>query len=90
MADNEIFIGKKPIMSYVTACITALNYPKNKGEVSIAARGQSINRLVDVIEVLKRFINYEIKNVEFGTDIIKQEGDERRISSLRVTIGKLR
>lgn len=84
--DNIIYIGKKPIMSYVTACITALNDRRYGGLVSVAARGQSISRVVDVIEVLKRFVNYEIEEVIFGTDVIDHDGDKRRISSMKVDL----
>ena len=83
--DNIIYIGKKPLMSYVTACITVMNSRRHGGVVTLAARGKAISRVVDVIEVLKRFRNYEIEDVEFGTDVIKQDGEERNISSIRVS-----
>ncbi len=74
-------------MAYVTACITCMT--DHGGVVTVAARGNTISRVVDVIEVLKRFVQYKVENVEFGTDVIKQDGGERNISTIRVTINKL-
>jgi len=88
--DKTIYVGKKPVMAYVTACITCLNdnYLQGGSEVMVAARGNSISRVVDVIEVLKRFVRYEVKGVEFGTDKIDQDGGTRNISTIRVTLRK--
>ena len=88
--DNIIYVGKKPIMAYVTACITCLNDRQQHGLVTIAARGQSISRVVDVIEVLKRFVNYEIDEVKFATDLVDSEGEQRKISSMKVTLKNIR
>ena len=87
LADNIVFVGKKPVMAYVTACITCMT--SHGGVVTVAARGNTISRVVDVIEVLKRFIQYKVENVEFGTDILEQDGGKRNISTIRVTISKL-
>ena len=74
-------------MAYVTACITCLNDHRGDPEIVVAARGNSISRVVDVIEVLKRFVKYEVENVEFGTDELPQDdGGIRRISSIKVTL----
>ena len=44
-SSNEIFIGKKPLMTYVTATLVQL---ANEPTVVIKARGKSIPRAVDV------------------------------------------
>ena len=65
-----------------------MNNRRLGGKVSIAARGQVISRAVDVIEVLKRFVNYEIEEVMFGTDEIRQDGGTRNISTIRINLRK--
>lgn len=39
-ADNVIFVGKKPAMSYVLACVTQFNDGNN--EIVLRARGRAI------------------------------------------------
>ena len=48
-ASNEIFIGKKPLMTYVTATLVQL---ANEPMVVIKARGKSITRAVDVAQII--------------------------------------
>jgi len=50
--EKAVFIGKKPVMSYVVACLTHLNTGSNK--VTVKARGRAIWRAVDTVEVLRR------------------------------------
>ena len=77
-------------MAYVTACLTCMSSRRGDGSVIIAARGSAISRTVDVIEVLKRFIAYEIEDVEFGTDVINQDGSDRNISRISIHIKNVR
>lgn len=88
MPDNIVYVGKKPVMVYVTACITCLNDSRNEGIVQVAARGQSISRVVDVIEVLKTFVKYDVYQVWFGTEVINQDGRDRNISTMKVILQK--
>ncbi len=48
---NTVFIGRKPVLNYVLACMTL--FKSGHEDVIIKARGQSISRAVDVVEVLK-------------------------------------
>ena len=51
---NTIYVGKKPTMNYVLACLTQINNGSNT--VTVKARGRAISRAVDVAQVLtKRF-----------------------------------
>jgi DNA-binding protein Alba len=63
-----VLIGKKPIMHYVLACITLFH--GGAKEVNVKARGRSISRAVDVVEVVRhRFLpDVKITKVEIGTD----------------------
>ncbi|TLY08688.1 MAG: DNA-binding protein, partial [Thaumarchaeota archaeon] len=64
---NEIFIGKKPLMTYVTATLVQL---ANEPTVLIKARGKSITRAVDVAQIIvKRMdtLGYKIGPIKLGS-----------------------
>src|SRR5437867_11542622 len=86
---NEIFIGKKPLMTYVTATLVQL---ANEPTVLIKARGKSITRAVDVAQIIvKRMdnIGYKIGPVRIGTQIMQSEdGRERNVSTIEVQISR--
>ena len=76
-ATNAVLIGKKPTMNYVLACITFFH--AGAKEVKIKARGRSISRAIDVVEVVRhRFLpDVKIKSIGIGTDQLQpmdQEG----------------
>ena len=77
---NTVFIGKKPVLNYVLACMTL--FKSGHGEIIVKARGRSISRAVDVVEVLRnRFMpNAEVVKIEIGTDQIQT--DERGSSNV--------
>ncbi|HUV33315.1 MAG TPA: DNA-binding protein Alba [Candidatus Desulfaltia sp.] len=70
---NIVFIGRKPVLNYVLACMTL--FKSGHEEIIIKARGQSISRAVDVVEVLKnRFMpNAEVVNIEISTEQLQSE-----------------
>lgn len=67
-ADNIVFVGKKPSMSYVLAVIT--QFSSGQSEVHVKARGRAISRAVDVAEIVRRrFVqDVKIKSIEIGTE----------------------
>ena len=86
---NIVFVGKKPAMSYVLACVTQFN--DGKEEVILKARGRAISHAVDVAEIVKnKFVtNAEIKNVTIGTEQVESEqGEKLNISSIEIILGK--
>ena len=89
---NVVLIGKKPIMNYVTACITFFNSGEN--QVVVKARGRAISRAVDTVELLRRaFVkNLEIKHIDIGTeDIIRSDsGQKSNISTIQITVVKVK
>ena len=86
-ASNEILIGKKPLMTYVTATLVQL---ANEPTVLVKARGKSITRAVDVAQIIvKRMDNmgYKIGYVKIGSQLIQSEdGKERNVSTIEVQI----
>jgi DNA-binding protein len=85
---NIIYIGRKPIMSYVLAVMTHLNSSSSQ-DVVIKARGRAITTAVDVAEVTRRrFINnIKVDKIEIGTEEIKQEdGGTRAVSTMEIKL----
>ena len=88
-ASNEIFIGKKPLMTYVTATLVQL---ANEPSVVIKARGKSIPRAVDVAQIIvKRMetLGYKVANVKLGSEAVKsQDGNTRNVSTMEVAVSR--
>ncbi len=82
-----IYIGNKPVMSYVLAVVTQFN--NGFDEVVIKARGRSISRAVDTAEVVRnKFMpGVELKDMKIGTEVIEGEGgDKANVSSMEITL----
>jgi|SRR2546423_3917861 archaea-specific DNA-binding protein len=90
-ATNEIFIGKKPLMTYVTATLVQL---ANEPLVVIKARGRSITRAVDVAQIIvKRMdtLGYKIGPVKVGSDLVRSDdGRTRNVSTIEVSVSRLK
>ena len=86
--DNLIRVGKKPLMSYVVACVTLFNAGIN--QVIVRARGKAITKAVDVVETLRRsFIkDIVIKSIKVGSDDFKHENKEIAISTIEIVLIK--
>lgn len=88
-ASNEIFIGKKPLMTYVTATLVQL---ANEPNVTIKARGLSITRAVDVAQIIvKRMdtLGYKIGDVKLGSEQMKsQDGRTRNVSTIEIAVSR--
>ena len=90
-ADEElqiVRIGKKPIMNYVVACMTLLN--NGQSEVMVRARGQSITKAVETVEMLRRAFlkNIKIQSVDIGTEEVKREdGSVASLSMIEIVLG---
>ncbi len=88
-SDNIIFIGKKPAMSYVLACVTQFN--RNQETVVLKARGRAISHAVDVAEVVRnKFVrDAEVRDIKIATEIIDGEsGEKLNVSSIEIVLGK--
>ena len=91
MEDNNIFIGGKPFMNYVTGVVMQFT-TKNADEVIVKARGKFISRAVDVSEVAsKRFLDgtVNVKDIKIDSEEFKNnEGRDIRVSTIEITLGK--
>jgi len=88
--DNVVLIGRKPVMNYVTACITFFN--SGEKQVVVKARGRAICRAVDTVELLHRaFIkNLEIKHIDINTEeLFRAEGGQKsNVSTIEIAVSK--
>lgn len=89
-SSNTVFIGKKPVMNYVLACITL--FQNNANDVVIKARGRAISRAVDVAQILvKRFMSdLKIKDIAIDTEELKSEetGRVSNVSTMEIHLSK--
>ena len=89
-ADNVVFIGRKPTMSYVMAVLTQLN-EKGQTEIRIRARGRAISTAVDVAEIVKNRFMKELayKDIKIGTEELENENKEKmNVSTIDLVLGR--
>jgi DNA-binding protein len=84
---NTIFIGQKPLMSYVTAIVMQFN--SGSKEIAVKARGRMISQAVDVVEVCRRRFfagNLNITEIKIGTEVLGEEGQPRNVSTMEIKL----
>ena len=89
VGENTVFIGRKPVMSYVIACLTLLNSGSKK--VVLKARGRAISTAVDTVELLRRAImkDVQLQGISIGTEqVTGSEGQTRNVSTIEITVTK--
>jgi len=86
-ARDTVYIGKKPLMAYVTSTLIQL---ANTPSVSIKARGMSIGRAVDVAQILSRKTEnagYSIGKIQIGSESLEsQDGRQRNVSTIDIEV----
>ena len=84
---ETIFIGKKPLMAYVTSTLIQL---ANQPKISIKARGLSIGRAVDVAQIVARKTEnagYSIGDIKIGSELLQsQDGRPRNVSTIEIVV----
>ena len=84
---NTIFIGTKPIMTYVTATLAQL---ASLSIVTVVARGKRITQAIDVSQMIVKRMNevgYEISDVRISSDsLVSKDGQKRNVSKIEIDI----
>ena len=84
---DTVYIGKKPIMAYVTSTLIQL---ATLPSVSIKARGMTIGRAVDVAQIISRKTEnagYTIGEIRIGSDSLEsQDGRTRNVSTIEIEV----
>ncbi|MDA4117052.1 MAG: RNA-binding protein [Thaumarchaeota archaeon] len=85
---KTVIIGQsKPLLNYVTACITMFNSGAER--VVVRSRGEAINLAVDVVQVLKkRFMSQvRISNIHIdGENVISRDGRQLNLPVLEIEL----
>jgi DNA-binding protein len=88
MEDSALIIvsTKKPVMNYVTACVTAFNAGHRR--LVLRARGRSISSAVDVVNLLKSgFLSgLRVERVGVGSEGV--DGAEGTVSYIEIEISR--
>ncbi len=86
-ARDTVYIGKKPLMAYVTSAIIQL---ANLPAVSIKARGMSIGRAVDVAQIISRKTEnagYSVGKILIGSETLEsKDGRPRNVSTIEIVV----
>ena len=83
---DTIFIGKTPLMTYVTSTIVQL---ATKTNVTIKARGLTTAIAIDVAQVVLKKTKpaFEIGNVSIGSEaLVSSDGRNRDVSTIEISI----
>ena len=85
---DTIFIGKKPLMTYVTSAIIQLT---TMPLITIKARGLSIAHAVDVVQIVlhKTQPAFAVGDVKIDSESLEsQDGKTRNVSTIEISIKK--
>jgi DNA-binding protein len=88
--EDVVYIGRKPVMSYVLAAVTQFN-TGNSNKVVLKARGRAISKAVDVSEIVRNKFVQELKvdEIQIGTEEVKREdGTTSNVSSIEIYMSK--
>ena len=84
---DTVYIGKKPIMAYVTSTLIQL---ATLPSVNIKARGMTIGRAVDVAQIISRKTEnagYKIGEIRIGSESLEsQDGRTRNVSTIEIEV----
>ena len=84
---DTVFIGKKPLMAYVTSTLIQL---ANVPIVKVKARGMSIGRAVDVAQIISRKTEnagYTIGAILIGSETLEsKDGRPRNVSTIEIQV----
>jgi DNA-binding protein len=84
---DTVFIGKKPLMAYVTSTLIQL---ANVPTVKVKARGMSIGRAVDVAQIISRKTEnagYSIGTIQIGSETLEsKDGRPRNVSTIEIQV----
>lgn len=87
-----VIVGStKPVLNYVTACITVFN--GGAEQVMVRARGEAINSAVEVVQLLKsRFLsNVCISNISIdGETVTARDGRQLNLPVMEILLAKNR
>jgi len=89
-SNETVFVGNKPVMNYVLACLTL--FQNGTKDVSLKARGRAISKAVDVAEILSnRYMpDVTVKKIDIGTEEVAdaESGGMTNVSSMEIHMSR--
>jgi DNA-binding protein len=86
MSIPTVMVGRKPVSSYVLACLHAL---QQNGSVEVRARGRAIPKAIGAVQVLREGLvkDLEVESVDIGTERLQgKDGREVRVSTISIRL----
>ena len=86
---NIVYIGRKPVMAYCLAVMTALK--NDRSEVTLMAKRRAFVKAVHLDEVvMNQFVSdLSVKDISIGTEQMESEdGGPRNISNIAIQLAK--
>ena len=86
---DVIFIGDKPLMTYVTHTLTQLAI---RSTVTLKARGRKITHAADVSQMIEKrmgSVGYKVMDVRISSDLLTHEGKERKVPTIEIDLSKM-
>ena len=84
---NNIFIGKKPVMSYAMSGLIQLG---QSSEIIIKGRGMVISRAVDVALIITERLGkgkFATKSIAIDTEVLGEGTEKRNVSTIEIVVG---
>lgn len=89
---RTVIIGSsKPILNYITACITIFNEGEN--QILLRARGEAINMAVDVVQLLRKSFlgDVHISKISIDGEMVKsKDGRRLKLPVMEILLSKHR
>ncbi len=82
--DNQIKIGSKATLDYVLAI---LKLRKKTDKITILARGKSINKAIDVSEIIKGQTKPKQAEINCSTESFENNNKKYFISAIKINLG---
>jgi len=82
----EVLVGKKPVFKYVFAIVEQM---KENKKIKVKARGSSITKAVNAVEIVKNrgiVEGLKVKSVKIGTDTLKSEKGDKKVSFIEIEL----
>ena len=89
MKESFVYIGRKPVMNYVVACLTYFSSGSKK--LMVKARGRAIPRAVDTVEILRRSFakDLQLESITVCTEEVpREQGRKSNVSSVEIALTK--
>jgi len=86
--EKRMKVGKD-LSVYQLAAVRQLKDPKNKGKVSILARGRATSRACDVAAILEREGMAKIDDVIIKTNSFEKEGREINVTEIEIKVSSV-